>query len=172
MMKNQVTEHDKTLASLIHLSIFSKYFIPFGNFLVPIILWVIHKDKPFIEENGRKAINFQMSVFLYTLVLAFIIFPFFLVYISDFDKLIEALDTNAFLINTTTTTHITWSIVSVIIALVLLIGIFIVEIYAVIMAAVYASQGNVYQYPLCIPFLKSTQNKSTSLNQSKNEHIS
>ncbi len=171
-MKNNVSNNDKSLASLLHLSTLSKYFIPFGNFILPAILWVLNKEKPFIDENGRRAINFQMSMFLYTVAIGIILFPFLLVYVGDFVSLIEALDHHSFAFTGTNIKQITVFTFVILLALLLLFGLFIFELYAIIMASMKASQGLVYKYPLSIPFISSTIIQTNQPNQSKNEHTS
>ncbi len=64
-METYSLQPDKTVASLIHVSAFSKYFIPFGNFILPLILWTAKKNDPFVDEHGKQALNFQISIFLY-----------------------------------------------------------------------------------------------------------
>jgi uncharacterized Tic20 family protein len=49
----------------------------------------------------------------------------------------------------------------------LLFGLFVLELYAVISATVKASKGELYKYPFCIPFIKTTIE-----NQSEDEHTS
>ncbi|HET6429028.1 MAG TPA: DUF4870 domain-containing protein [Phycisphaerae bacterium] len=37
--------------------------VPFANALAPLIIWLIHKDKsPFIDDQGKEALNFQIAV--------------------------------------------------------------------------------------------------------------
>ena len=60
-----MTNHQKNIATFIHLSTFSRFIFPFGNFIGPIILWVANKDKSdFIDHHGKQAINFQISILL------------------------------------------------------------------------------------------------------------
>ena len=66
-METKPTNTDKNVAAVTHLSTFSKYFIPFGNFIFPLLLWTVHKDTPFVNEHGRQALNFQLSILVYTL---------------------------------------------------------------------------------------------------------
>ena len=43
--------------------------IPFGNVIGPLIVWLIKKDEhPFIDEQGKKVLNFQISVMIYLMV--------------------------------------------------------------------------------------------------------
>ena len=60
-------------------------FIPFpiGNVLGPLILWLIKKDEfEFVDENGKEALNFQISVSIYLLacILMFFIFIGFILF--------------------------------------------------------------------------------------------
>jgi uncharacterized protein len=67
----------------IQLSAFAGYVIPFGTVIVPVILWLIWRDKdPYINEMGREAVNFQLSMILYYIIsflLCFIIIGFLLI---------------------------------------------------------------------------------------------
>ncbi len=86
LVQNVVEERDKNinqLAMYIQLSAFAGYFIPFGSVIVPVVLWLIWRDRdPYIDEMGREATNFQLSMVLYyiiSFVLCFIIIGFFLI---------------------------------------------------------------------------------------------
>ena len=68
-MEILTTKPDRTVASLIHISTFSKYLLPFGNFILPLILWSAKKNDPFVNEHGKQALNFQISIFLYFVLL-------------------------------------------------------------------------------------------------------
>ena len=80
-------KHQKNIATFIHLSTFSRFIIPLGNFIGPIILWVSNKDKSeFVDAHGKQAINFQISILLYAIILGTISIPFFIFNIfSGFD---------------------------------------------------------------------------------------
>ena len=54
---------------LCHLSTFAGYLIPFGNILGPLVIWLIKKDEyAFVEDQGKEALNFQISIMIYSLV--------------------------------------------------------------------------------------------------------
>jgi uncharacterized Tic20 family protein len=78
------TNHQKNIATFIHLSTFSRFIIPLGNFIGPIVLWIMNKDKSdFIDAHGKQAINFQISILLYTLIIGMLTIPFsFLKYLT------------------------------------------------------------------------------------------
>lgn len=52
-----------------HLSALAGYVIPFGNFVGPLIIWQIKKDEhPFVADQGKESLNFQITVLLAILV--------------------------------------------------------------------------------------------------------
>lgn len=58
----EVSSSDRTWGVLTHASAFVGFVIPFGNILAPLIIWAIKKDESrFIDENGKEAINFQIT---------------------------------------------------------------------------------------------------------------
>ena len=66
-----------------HLSALSGFVgVPFGNLLGPLIIWLVKKnDFPFVDEQGKESLNFQISMTIYGLVsalLAFVVIGFFL----------------------------------------------------------------------------------------------
>lgn len=70
---NQTNIDANQQAMFIQLSAFAGYLIPFGNIIVPIILWQIWKEEdPFVDKMGREAINFQLSMMLYYIICLFL----------------------------------------------------------------------------------------------------
>jgi len=58
-----------------HLVAFSGFVIPFGHILGPLIVWAIKKDDhPFIDDQGKEAMNFQLSMTIYSIVAFLLIF--------------------------------------------------------------------------------------------------
>jgi uncharacterized Tic20 family protein len=55
---------------LCHLSALAGYVgIPFGNVIGPLVVWLVKKDQlPFVDDQGKEALNFQISVMIYGLV--------------------------------------------------------------------------------------------------------
>lgn len=71
-----VLQSEKNTATFIHLSLLTKYFIPFGNYLFPIILWNLKKGKSeYIDQNAKQALNYQLSLLLYVVILLMIAVP-------------------------------------------------------------------------------------------------
>ena len=57
-----------------HLSSFSGHFIPFGHVFGPLIVWCIKKDEmPFVNDQGKEALNFQITMTLALIVSAILI---------------------------------------------------------------------------------------------------
>jgi len=60
---------------LCHLIAFSGYVIPFGNVLGPLVIWLIKKDEmPFVNDQGKESLNFQLTMFIAVIVSAILMF--------------------------------------------------------------------------------------------------
>ncbi|WP_339757314.1 DUF4870 domain-containing protein [uncultured Winogradskyella sp.] len=147
-----VDNHHKNLATFIHLSTFSRFIIPFGNFIGPIVLWAANKGKSdFIDQHGKQAINFQISVLLYAIIIGTISVPFFIF------KLFRGLDVIDF--HGFHNFHINVGEPSALLYIggglgALAIIAFIIELALIVKASLSARDGNLYKYPLTINFLK------------------
>lgn len=66
---------ERQWALICHLSALSGYVIPFGNLIVPIIIWSMKKEEmPMVDRHGKEVINFQISMTIWIIVSAFLIF--------------------------------------------------------------------------------------------------
>ncbi len=149
------TTSEKNTATFTHLSTLSQYIIPFGNYIFPILIWTSYKDKSeYVNHHGKQALNFQLSLLLYTLVLALIAIPIFVTVFlqnlpmeavfNDEDFIIRNFDFNGNI-----------ALLSIGATAVLLFGVLkFVEFFLVIYASIKASNGELYKYPLTIPFIK------------------
>lgn len=55
-------------ATLCHLAGLAGFAFPVGNVILPLIFWQLKKDQyPFVDEHGKEAVNFQISITLYAL---------------------------------------------------------------------------------------------------------
>ena len=72
----------KMWAMFCHLSALAGYLIPFGNIIGPLVIWQMKKNEfPIVDDQGKEALNFQMSVAIAALVcfrLMFAVVGFFL----------------------------------------------------------------------------------------------
>lgn len=54
-----------------HLSALAGYIIPFGSIIGPLIIWSIKKqDYAFVDDQGKEALNFQISMMIYKIISA------------------------------------------------------------------------------------------------------
>ena len=118
---NQEVENNKDArlwGMFCHLSALLSFIgIPFGHLLGPLVIWLIKKnDFPFVDQQGKASLNFQLSLTLYALGAAVLIV--------------------------------------LLIGIPLLIIIAIADIIFVILAAIKANNGESYQYPCTINFIK------------------
>jgi len=100
-----------------HLGTFSAFLIPFGNIIVPLVIWQVKKgESAFTVEHSKESLNFQISLMIYYIAATLLIL--------------------------------------IIIGFILLIGLFIFNIITVIIAGIKANEGQHYQYPMTIRFIK------------------
>lgn len=146
-----LTKNQKNIASFIHIGAFAKYIFPLGNFIIPLLIWTSNKDRSeFINLNGKQVINFQISILLYFILLAVICIPFAI----HFGFGIEHMEHLKGDISPYDLTQFTGNFVAFIILGLAALFLLIIEIYATIRGAIKANDGEVYQYPLTIKFIK------------------
>ncbi|MDT7827087.1 DUF4870 domain-containing protein [Pricia sp. S334] len=160
-METTLTKHERNLATAIHASTFSKFFIPFGNFIVPLVLWMANKkDYEFVDHNGKQALNFQISLLLYSIVFGFISIPFFLGFfpdileigffgferLSDYNNLNIHFDSDNFNFGP-------WMLPLGIAGLVH-VALFVINIVYTILATLRTNEGQLFKYPITIKFIK------------------
>ncbi len=59
---DEVSSHDRTWGILVHATAFVGLVVPFGNIIAPLIIWALKKEEsPFVDANGKQAINFQIT---------------------------------------------------------------------------------------------------------------
>ncbi len=66
----EIPKEAKQWAMFCHLAALVTYVgIPFGNVLGPLVIWLIKKDDyEFVRQQGKQAMNFQISMTIYTLI--------------------------------------------------------------------------------------------------------
>jgi uncharacterized protein len=112
-----VDQQVRNTAVAAHLSTFAGLVVPFGSVIGPLAVWLTRRDRdPFIDQAGREALNFGISIAIYGMV--------------------------------------------VLVAVLMLVGIplLIVGVIAWVvlasLAAVKASQGQAYRYPLTLRLVR------------------
>ena len=154
-MDTAITKHKKNVATILHVATFSKYFFPFGNFILPLILWTMYKkESEYIDHHGKEALNFQLSLFCYKITGTLLTIPFFIV------SGIQQLNTwDIFQFNNITINFNEGFNMHSLTFIGIIIGIghllfFAVNITYTIVAAMKANEGEKYRYPLTIRFIK------------------
>lgn len=71
----ELSKDAKQWAMLTHLAAFAAFLIPFGNIIGPLLVWQLKKDLgPFVEQNGKEAVNFQITIAIVALVCTMLMF--------------------------------------------------------------------------------------------------
>jgi uncharacterized Tic20 family protein len=75
---NPVSPKERRIAAICHLSGFIGFLIPpIGHLLGPLLVWLIYRDKSlFIDDQGREAVNFQLSTTFYVIASSLLVFIF------------------------------------------------------------------------------------------------
>jgi hypothetical protein len=69
-----VSQEEKNMAMFCHLAALAGYIFPFGNIIGPLILWQMKKEEmPLVDDQGKEAVNFQISITLYCIVAGILI---------------------------------------------------------------------------------------------------
>jgi uncharacterized protein len=112
-----VDQEVRNTAVAAHLSTLAGLVVPFGSVIGPLAVWLTRRDRdPFIDDTGREALNFGISIAIYGLV-----------------ALIGAL---------------------LLVGIPLLIAGTIGWVVLACLAAVKASQGQAYRYPLTLRLVR------------------
>ncbi|WP_456421457.1 DUF4870 domain-containing protein [Lutibacter sp.] len=122
-----ITQNDKNYSSITHLSSFSGWFFPFGNIIVPLVLWSAKKNEStYVDIHGKSAVNFQLSLLLYGFLLTLLFVPIVIFTLG-------------------------LGLIALIIGIIPAI---LLKIILIIIASIKASNGEFYKYPFTIEFIK------------------
>ncbi len=71
-----VSADERSYALFMHLSLLGHIVLSLIAILVPIIMWQIKKDEsPFLDDHGREAVNFQISLILWSILFTVVSIP-------------------------------------------------------------------------------------------------
>jgi len=148
------TTGSKTTATLLQLSAYTQYFFPLGNFIFPVIIWSAKKqESEFVNYNGKQAINFQLSLLMYTILLVVIAVPTFLfAFFNGLD--LTGINTTEWEIENFNFARVSTLMLIGIIACVTILVMKVLEFFLILYAAVKNTNGENFDYPLTIKFLK------------------
>lgn len=149
-----VKRNEKKYATLLHLSVLTKYFIPFGNFVMPIILWSAKKGtSEYIDHNGKQVLNFQLSILTYSLLLLIFAVPVIL-YIAFNSVDFNEIENGNILLQDITAGNIPNLVMVAAISISLYAIMKFAEIFIIIYEAIKANNGEPVEYPFTINYLK------------------
>ena len=149
-----MTHNEKNTATILHLSALSQYFIPFGNYILPTIIWSAKKESsPFVDQNGRNVLNFQLSIFLYSLILLLIAIPTLVYGLLKNTNLDLFLNSNHHF-DTFNSEQLSGFVITLAVTGFLFATLKVSEFILIIIGAVSASNGQSYKYPLTLNFIK------------------
>ncbi len=67
----EVSREERLWAMGCHLTALVGNVIPVGSLIAPLVLWLIKKEgNPYIDAQGKEAVNFQISILIYAVVSA------------------------------------------------------------------------------------------------------
>ena len=65
---------ERQWAMFAHLAALAGFIIPFGNLIGPLIVWMMKKEAmPFVEDQGKESLNFQITVTIAAIIAAVLI---------------------------------------------------------------------------------------------------
>ncbi|MEO0477065.1 MAG: DUF4870 domain-containing protein [Planctomycetota bacterium] len=122
---NGMSKEERELGMICHLLGFCGFTgIPFGHLLGPLVLWLIKKDEfAFVNEQGKEAVNFQITTSIVGIIAIVISIPLALTGIG------------------------------LCLAIPLMLTLTIVWIVFMVQAAMASNKGLPYRYPICIRFI-------------------
>ncbi|ARV07833.1 hypothetical protein BTO04_14505 [Polaribacter sp. SA4-10] len=140
--------NENTNAFLIHISAFAGFLFPFGNIITPLIAWQTLKDRsPFLDKQGKEAVNFNISYSLYIFILTLSVVPFFVGSIfRNFDNFDNFNHININFNSGNIFGFVGLASIAGIVGL--------IKIALIIIAALKAKEGENYKYPFTIKFIK------------------
>lgn len=107
---------ERMWAVLCHLAGLLGFVLPLANIAAPFIIWSIYRDQyPFVADQGKEALNFQISLTIYVIASAILV------------------------------------LVAIGLLFLIVLGIF--ALVVMVLAALNASEGTAYRYPLTIRFI-------------------
>ena len=121
-----LADDDKTWAMFAHLGLLGHLVIPLFAIAIPLVIWLTKKDKSaFIDDHAREALNFQITLIIYSVTLPLI----------------------AGIIGAVTCG------IGFILMVPAVVGPYILGLIGMIMAAMAANRGEYYRYPMTFRFI-------------------
>ena len=75
METTTISKDERLWATLAHLSALAMYFTGIGYILGPLIVWLVKRDgNPFVDDQGKEALNFQITITIIAIVAVLLCF--------------------------------------------------------------------------------------------------
>ena len=69
------SKDERMWAMLAHISAVAGFVFPFGNVIGPLLIWILKKEEfPLVNDQGKEALNFQISISIYVIISIVLIF--------------------------------------------------------------------------------------------------
>ncbi len=151
------TDDNRSYNAIMHLSQFSNYLFPFLGIIVPIVMWATRKDESeSVDVNGKIILNWNISLFIYGVVLLLLIVAAVLVFGGTMALSGIAYDNGTFEGFMDESPFMVFRFLGVLGVLLIPLIIFgILDFVFTIIGAIKASNGEVWNYPLSIRFFKT-----------------
>lgn len=165
-MENSIQNNHRNLATCIHLLSFGKWLFPLGNFILPILLWMVNSKKStYVDHHGKQVINFQLSMTLYSIALAIIAVIILIVAFAsggiEFLEGLDRMDGDEFWKGENMGIFATMIGVGILFGGALIM-IAVIDLVYTIRGAMQANDGVLFKYPLTIPFLSTEPESNTT----------
>lgn len=130
--------NENTYCFLIHISVFIGFINVVLGLITPVILWSLMRDKNRnVDQHGKNVINWILSFVIYIFICIIIVFPL-----------------NQFMHLSINFSYDFSSPISLFSGFIPITILMILNILFIVMGALKASSGKLWQYPLAIKFLK------------------
>ncbi|MCG6116613.1 MAG: DUF4870 domain-containing protein [Aquimonas sp.] len=118
---------ERQFGLFLHLSALLGFLVPFANLIAPLVMWQIKKNESiFIDDQGKEAVNFQITLTLAAIVLAIVAFPLIFLTLGLATFLIAPLG----------------------------LALLVAAVVLPIIAGIKANEGVAYRYPLSLRLIK------------------
>ena len=124
-MPATVTNQERNWALASHLVSLLGYFIGFGEFIGPLMIWMLKRNESsFVGHHAKESLNFSLTQMLLLILTLIVCVPLCLI------------------------------VIGIPLLIFSLAGLFLWHVIAAIIGAVRAGEGELYYYPLTIRFLR------------------
>jgi len=143
------TSEERTWGMLTHFASVLGFFFPFGSLIGPLIAWSVKKhESTFVDENGKSAVNFNLT---WTIVLAIFWITWLIMFLSKISYFIMRADSGALDSPEDIPVRFILNALGFMMPIVL---IYLFKFVMMLIATIQSSNGTVFKYPLSYNFIK------------------